>query len=127
MRYTQVLKKVNKSKRLLRVFISNVHSGQAAGADGEASEEASWTLKIEGKLQEDAGGARNDNRGGRRKFTSYVAPSLPFHMCANAFVRVCYMLPFTPQPPSPSMCDSSETGYVRPQYMAPTQVQNVVF
>jgi len=61
MRYTQVLKKVNKSKRLLRVFISNVHSGQAAGADGEASEEASWTLKIEGKLQEDAGGARNDN------------------------------------------------------------------
>lgn len=58
----EVLKKGGKSKRVLRVFISNTHSGQTANPDGEINDDASWTLKIEGKLQDDAAGARNVGR-----------------------------------------------------------------
>eukprot|EP01135_Chromosphaera_perkinsii_P007109 Nk52_evm8s696 gene=Nk52_evmTU8s696 len=62
----EAMRKPGKSKRLLRVFVSNTFSNQ----DGsDADEPPSWTLKIEGRLIDQGNSSKSS---GRKKFTSFL-------------------------------------------------------
>lgn len=51
----EALKRPMKQKRKLRIFISNTfYPGKEAGEAGEEGSVASWELRVEGRLLEDA-------------------------------------------------------------------------
>ncbi|KAK3109092.1 hypothetical protein FSP39_022822 [Pinctada imbricata] len=68
----EALKRPMKQKRKLRIFISNTfYPAKAEGEDGEESV-ASWELRVEGRLLEDAASAKlNDTNKMKRKFSSF--------------------------------------------------------
>lgn len=68
----EALKRPMKQKRKLRIFISNTFfPAKAEGEDGEETV-ASWELRVEGRLLEDAASAKlNDTSKLKRKFSSF--------------------------------------------------------
>ncbi|XP_062569941.1 SWI/SNF-related matrix-associated actin-dependent regulator of chromatin subfamily D member 1-like isoform X3 [Saccostrea cucullata] len=68
----EALKRPMKQKRKLRIFISNTfYPAKAEGEDGDETV-ASWELRVEGRLLEDAASAKlNDTSKMKRKFSSF--------------------------------------------------------
>ncbi|XP_056007636.1 SWI/SNF-related matrix-associated actin-dependent regulator of chromatin subfamily D member 1-like isoform X3 [Ostrea edulis] len=68
----EALKRPMKQKRKLRIFISNTfYPAKSEGEDGDETV-ASWELRVEGRLLEDAASAKlNDTSKMKRKFSSF--------------------------------------------------------
>ena len=72
----EVLKKPMKTKRKLRIFITNtIYSNQntKTPADNQSDDscQTTWELKIEGRLLDENGQVKSDPRAPKRKFSSF--------------------------------------------------------